>query len=326
MNSRFPLVTVVTATYQSFQHIEDSIRSVFIQDYPSIEYIITDDGSDRFPIDKINDLIAKEKPERVACRIIQHKNNIGTVKNLNAAYKSGHGLYYINLSCGDKFFDKSVVGKIISRFKDNKSDVVVTSRIMYTGNYIPICLLPHYAERRIISGLSSGVDQYKALIKGRFYDMASGSAMSFSRKILESLGFFDEKYRLWEDGPFLAKYLQIGKLDCAYDIVSIWYESGGISASVKRKSTTPKGPLAIDTDLFNSSERMERLDLFSAGEKRLIRYNSYLYKYKDTVFQKLIMLLFPYEFFSSYRYIRQREQFAQSDENAIREILENKME
>lgn len=326
MNSRFPLVTVVTATYQNFQHIEDSIRSVFIQEYPSIEYIITDDGSDEFPIDKINDLIAREKPEGVVCRIIQHRNNVGTVKNLNDAYKSGNGSFYINLSCGDVFFDKSVVGKIISRFEKNKSDVVVTSRIMYTGNYIPICLLPHYEERKIISGLQSGIDQYKALIKGRFYDMASGSAMSFSRKNLESLGFFDEKYRLWEDGPFLAKYLQIGKLDCAYDIVSIWYESGGISSSTKRKSKNKKGPLGIDTNLFNSTERMKRLDLFSAGEKRLIQYSSYMYKYKDTIFQKLLMLMFPCEFISSYRYSKQREQFAKADKAVIKKLLENKVE
>lgn len=317
-------MTVITATFQNFEHIEDSIRSVFIQDYPSIEYIITDDGSDDFPIEMVNNLIIKEKPESVVCLIIQHQNNLGTVKNLNSAYKIGNGSYYINLSCGDIFFDKTVVNKIVQRFKKNKSDVVVTSRLMYSGDFLPVCLLPHYEERRIIEGLSSGIEQYKALIKGRFYDMASGSAMSFSRDILESLGFFDEKYRLWEDGPFLAKYLQIGRLDCAYDIVSIWYESGGISAPSKRKSK--KGALAIDTDLFNNSERMERIDLFSVGEKRLIRYSCYLYKYKGTMMQKLIMLLFPFEFISSYRYKRQRERFAKSDENAIREILNNKME
>lgn len=38
--------------------------------------------------------------------------------------------------------------------------------------------------------------------------MASGSSTYMRKDFWESMGHFDEKYKLWEDGPFL-KRLQV---------------------------------------------------------------------------------------------------------------------
>ena len=104
-----PLVSVITATYKNFDHLKETMLSVFHQDYPYIEYIITDDGSVDFQKDMVHELIIKENPKHVDFKLILNPENIGTVKNLNGAYKSAHGEYYINLSCGDVFFNKTVI-------------------------------------------------------------------------------------------------------------------------------------------------------------------------------------------------------------------------
>lgn len=330
MNDKCPGVTVITATYKKFDHILQTIKSVLSQTYSNIQYIITDDGSPNFPESMINSLNQKWNIKSFEILIIHHKKNMGTVKNLNYAFKHAKGDYFINLSCGDVFFDEMVIEKIVDRFCVTQCDVLVTSRILYSNNFNPICLLPHFDERKIIFKYRTGIEQYKAFITSRSYDMASGSAMYFSSKILKQLGYYDERYLLWEDGPFLAKYLQIGKLEFAYDIISIWYEAGGISdlydkqkANIKTYATSLK--LMEDTRLFIMSEKVERLDLFTYREKRLIHYQNLRMICNNSIIRYFLYMFYFPELLSSLCYNRKRQNRYKKDQVEISRILNLKL-
>ncbi len=325
MNNDRPIVTVVTATYKNFGHLFQTMLSVFKQSYSNIQYIVTDDGSDNFPKAEIEEFIKAHNEKNFEVLVIHHAENVGTVKNLNGAYKQGKGEFFFNLSCGDVFFDINVVESIVNEFLTRNSDVIVTSRILYKGDFEPICFLPHYEERQVIAKWKTGIEQYKSFITGMSYDMASGSAMHFSRRILETIGYFDERYVLWEDGPFLAKYLQNWKLDCIYDIISIWYESGGgsdnRSKSKKPTISVAKQKLLNDTILFDKYERKLRLDLLNRTERRIVELRIKRREYRDSAKRYLLAFLYFPERLICKKYIVSRKKRYKDDIIEIEKVL-----
>jgi len=229
-----PLVTIVTASYKKFDRIFDTIKSVIRQDYNNIEYIIADDGSPNFPQKEIEDYL-RENASDLDYKIYHSEVNKGTVKNLNHAFKNSKGDYVFPLSCGDEFFSNDVVCRIVDRFSTTNAKLIVTTRLFH-NNYKPICLLPHYYDRNTIEKLNTNQKQYEAFVTGRHYNFFSGSAMYYSRCILDEMDYFDEQYLLLEDAPFVAKYLQRYPFLYAFEIISIWYEYGGCSTGVQKNS------------------------------------------------------------------------------------------
>ena len=266
------LFSVITLTYTNFKHLKETILSVCAQDYHDIEYIICDDGSKDFPEEQIINWIENNKgPNLRQYKIFQQTDNVGTVRNINYAYKHAAGDYFLNLSCGDVFFEKQTVSKIAEYMINKDIKMLVTSRLLYTGEFVPVGLIPHYNERASFYDMGSREAQVQEFLKTRMYGMASGSVLCSSKAIMEELGYFDERYTLLEDGPILAKYLKKYKLDCYPGLISIWYEQGGISTGgIKELSPI----LQKDTKLFNENEELgirQSLSLQEKGKKQFIK-------------------------------------------------------
>ncbi len=87
----YPKISVVTISYNQGQYIEETIRSVLLQNYPNIEYIIIDGGS----TDKSADII--KKYEQFLTYWVSEKDK-GPANALNKGFSkaSGEIYYYIN--------------------------------------------------------------------------------------------------------------------------------------------------------------------------------------------------------------------------------------
>lgn len=264
-----PLVTVITLSYNNFSHIRETIESVLEQDYDRIEYLFFDDCSKDFPEEEIRNYIESGDKKVQQYSIVCHPENLGTVKNMNAAYRAAQGEIIMPLSCGDVFFSRDVVSKVVERFEATGCHMLTTSRLLYKGDFQPVGLLPHYGAREILAKADSALKQYKAYMTSHFLDMTSGCVMYLRKDIAEHFGYFDEEYDLWEDGPFLTKYLWKDRIEYAFDLISIWYEDGGVSANTF-DNLSPR--MRRDVVKFAENEFFKHKEVFSPAELRRMKY------------------------------------------------------
>lgn len=280
-----PLISVVTLTYKKFEYLFDTIDSVLDQTYPRIEYIISDDGSPNFPQKEIEEYISTNKGKNIIkFNVISGSENIGTVKNINRAYRLAAGKILIPLSADDMFYSNDVVDKIVAAFAKKKCNVLVTSRMVCTDGGMEIGKLPSKKNEKNIHKLNSAYKQHIAFITDEFYDMASGSAMYIKKDFLENWGYFDEKYVLWEDGPFLTQYTKNNIVSTDYEIISIKYRLGGVSNG----QTHPL--MRKDLILYNETDRVAEKFELKRSLQRKIEYICRRYKTFSWI-QKMLLYL-----------------------------------
>lgn len=290
MVANYPLVTSIVLCYKKFDHLYEAIGSVLNQNYPYIELIISDDASGNFPEKVIRDFIERNKNDNIIeTKIIINETNLGTVRNYNGAIKAGTGEYYIGLSGDDIFFDNTVMQRIVERFKETGKDILSCRRLKCTEDELePLGMMPNDVYLSMIKKLDTPEKQYRALVRGNFFEMASGSSTYFTRKHFKQWGLFDESYYLWEDGPFYAQYTRAGNIiPTAYDIISILYRDGGISAK------KPSSKMGYDYNRFNEVECYQCRESFNKIDRR---YISFSYQrsnkdYKTSKFNKILLYI-----------------------------------
>lgn len=226
-----PLVTCIITCYKKFEYLYEAISSALVQDYPRIELLITDDGSENFPEPDVTDYIKKHAKENIVRWVVHHhEENQGTVRNINSMLKIAMGDYFIGLDGDDVFYDSTVFSKIVSRFESTGVDLLSCSRLQCTEQLKPVMLLPSEADLEKIRLLDTPQKQFDSFSVFQFINIASGSAMYFSRDNLHKMGMFDENYRNWQDGPRIAEYAKsCGMIPTAFDIISVKYRDGGVS-------------------------------------------------------------------------------------------------
>ena len=110
-----PLVTVVTPAYNRARYLDETIESVLSQDYPSIEYIVLDDGS----TDDTPHILA-----RYEGRIIRASHpNMGETRTVNKGWGMARGDFVITVNSDDPLFP-GAISEAVAFMKDHP-DVLV---------------------------------------------------------------------------------------------------------------------------------------------------------------------------------------------------------
>lgn len=120
----WPKVTIVTPSYNQAAFLEKTIRSVLLQNYPNLEYIIIDGGS----TDGSAEIIERYQPW-LSYRQIEKDG--GQSNAINQGFSIGSGKYFAWLNSDDYYLPETLF-RVVSRFLKTQARFVYG----YTLNYV----------------------------------------------------------------------------------------------------------------------------------------------------------------------------------------------
>ena len=123
----WPMVSIVTPSYNQGRFIEETIRSVLLQGYPDIEHIVVDGGSTD------NTLEILKKHERVYNLRWLSEPDKGQSDAVNKGFRMAKGDIIGWLNSDDVYFSRDVVSYAVSRFQELKDAGVIYGNSVYIG-------------------------------------------------------------------------------------------------------------------------------------------------------------------------------------------------
>lgn len=233
----WPRVTIVTPSLNQGIFLEETIRSVLLQGYPNLEYIIMDGGS----TDQSVDIIQKYSPWLSSW--FSEKDE-GQSSAINKGFKRAGGNYIAWLNSDDVFLP-NVIRKVVERFcADPQAGMV-------------------YGQVDVINDVGLKVGIFEP-VHYRFYDLLTmkiilpQQAAFFRKSVLEAIGYLREDLHYAMDMEF---FIRIGK---DYDIVAVDETLAQFRLSMINKGIASKANwclefLKIVDDFFNDPDLKEDL-------------------------------------------------------------------
>lgn len=116
LRSSWPKLTIISPSFNQGQFLEETIRSVLLQNYPNLEYIIIDGGS----TDGSLKILEKYTPW---LSYWQSEKDKGQGHAINLGFSLGSGEYcaWIN---SDDYYLENVFHKVIKIFEEDRSDFI----------------------------------------------------------------------------------------------------------------------------------------------------------------------------------------------------------
>jgi glycosyltransferase involved in cell wall biosynthesis len=184
LNKKYPKITVVTPSFNQGAFIEETIRSVLLQGYPNLEYIIIDGGS------KDDTLSVIKKYERWLTYWISEPDG-GQSDAINKGLAKSTGDIF-NWLCSDDYLEQDALFNIAQAFEQREANVVcATARLLLTD------LTVSYAKTTVVEALEEMI--FKAHI--------CQPATFFSMAVVKEMGPLNMQLHYAMDAEWWIKYL-----------------------------------------------------------------------------------------------------------------------
>ena len=199
-------ISIITVTYNCADTIEHTINSVVAQDYDEIEYIVIDGASTDGTCE-----IIKKYADRIAYYCSERDSGIYNAMNKGLKRATGDVVLFMN---GDDCFEDDLVLADISReFEMHPDAEIIIGRERING--------------RISVSYDPNVN--RSIYVDTFFPH---QATFVRKKLYDTLGGFDEQYRISADYDWILRaYFSGAKVKWVDRVVSV-YATGGRSASI----------------------------------------------------------------------------------------------
>jgi glycosyltransferase involved in cell wall biosynthesis len=168
----WPRITVVTPSFNQGKFIEQTIRSVLLQNYPALEYLIIDGGSSDESVE-----IIKKYATHFAYWVSEHDGGQAHAINKGFARATGDILCWLN---SDDYFTPGALTTVAECLTHNHAFALVGHCLKINSNGRSELLRGHYESRRRLFEFWKGYTMHQ-------------SSIFWRREVLNAVGFLDEK-------------------------------------------------------------------------------------------------------------------------------------
>lgn len=199
--SPWPRISIVTPSFNQAQYIEETIRSVLLQGYPNLEYIIIDGGS----TDGSVEIIKKYAPW-LAYWVSEKDKGQSNAINKGFSMATGDILAWIN---SDDFYEPNIFGPIALSMQHANWIVGKTNQTDENGKVFSTESSNH----------SSNLIYDGCLKNGLSFDFPVAQPSHFwSSKILQKIGLLNERYHYCMDLDWMLRALANGEHPVSIDL------------------------------------------------------------------------------------------------------------
>jgi glycosyltransferase involved in cell wall biosynthesis len=198
--SEWPRISIITPSYNQGKFLEATIRSVLLQGYPNLEYIVIDGGSTDQSVEVI-----KKYENHLFYWISEDDSGQAQAINKGLKQSSGEIIGWIN---SDDIYVKGAFYKIIKTFQENPDCIVVHgNRILINegGDVIGWNYLPPFEPATLVYNVCSETAFWQR------FAMDKTGLLKESLKFAIDLEFFS---RLYQYGKFLKLDDYLGYFRC----------------------------------------------------------------------------------------------------------------
>lgn len=235
-----PLISVIILTYKDQDAVYRTLDTVFSQDYPNIELIVSDDASGEQDRQQIEDYIMLHKRGNLdGFKVIRNESNLGTVAHANKAARISKGTFIKFISCGDGFYSGHALTQLYEFAEACPQPVVTSVSAVCSRDFHKTYYL--YPSKRHVRMLRQTKPE-KLFSKLTVLNKVSAVGALFQRRFFDE-GGFDERYRYLEDWPLWLKLTRAGTPIPCLEAVTTFYSVGGISS---KSGNAYASPLLLD--------------------------------------------------------------------------------
>jgi glycosyltransferase involved in cell wall biosynthesis len=212
--ANYPLVTVITPTYNRADYVAETIESVLTQDYPNIEYIVLDDGSK----DNTLEILNKYKDKI----ILEGHPNMGENATVNRGFEMAKGEFICVVNSDDPLLPGAIIRLVAALMSEPEALAAYPDwvEIDPQSKAISELKLPEYDIHNMLTSFSVGM----------------GPGNIFPRSVLEKYGYRDAKRKYTGDLEFWFRLASHGKLVHVPEFLAT-HRTHPQSASVTDKSS-----------------------------------------------------------------------------------------
>lgn len=193
----FPLVSIVTPSYNQGEFIKETIESVLNQDYPNIEYLVMDGGSNDNTVE-----ILKSYGERI--QWVSEKD-AGQADAVNKGIRRAKGQIIGWLNSDDTYLDGAVT-KIVDYLKAHPDTDMVYGEGYYTDKE------GHITERYLTEKYNRGRLAEQCIV--------CQPTVFFTKEIVEKIGMLDIEHQLSMDYELWMRMAKHGKVAYIPDYIA----------------------------------------------------------------------------------------------------------